>query len=311
MSHRVVVVGSYNRDMVLRTRRIPRPGETVIGGSFSSGHGGKGANQAVAAARAGATVAFIGQVGDDAFGEDASLALTAERIDTRHLLRHPSSPTGTAWILVDDRGENSIVVASGANADLSAADICSVKNIIASADILLLQLESPLDAVRAAMETAVQHSVTVVLNPAPACPLPHDFLRSVTILTPNEVETEMLTGIPVTDDDRLGLAADALLEKGVRTAIITLGARGAYVATGSDRELIPGFEVTPVDTTAAGDVFNGVLAAFLSTGCTVSEAVRAGNAAGALCVMRRGAQQAVPTLAEIRTALASLPLTTV
>ncbi len=306
MPNRVVVVGSYNRDMVLRTSHIPRPGETVIGGAFESGHGGKGANQAVAAARAGAVVSLIGRVGTDNFGNEAVHALTSEGINTRHLLKHPSSPTGTAWILVDQHGENSIVVASGANADVTPDDMVRARDIIAGADILLAQLECPLNAVRTALDIAAEHSVPVILNPAPACPLPPELLRSVTILTPNAIETEMLTGIPVTDDEHLAVAADALLAKGIRTAIITLGARGVYYASGTTRELIPAFTVIPVDTTGAGDVFNGVLAAFCSKGCPVLDAVRAANAAAALCVMRRGAQQSIPTLGEIQAALTSL-----
>ena len=299
MHNRVVVVGSYNTDMVVRTSRIPRPGETVIGGSFTSGHGGKGANQAVAAARAGAQVTFIGKIGTDALGDEAAAGLRAEGIDTRFLVRDPDHATGTAWIIVDERGENSIVVASGANAALAPEDIARAAEAIVNADVLLLQLECPVPAVRAAIDVATANGVRVILNPAPACSLDPELLRSVSILTPNEVEAEMLTGIPVDDDVQLNAAIGVLLARGVGTVIVTLGARGVHCASAAGREAITSFPVTPIDTTAAGDVFNGVLAAFLSKGRPLHEAVLAANAAGALCVTRHGAQQSVPTLPEI------------
>ena len=299
MHNRVVVVGSYNTDMVVRTSRIPRPGETVIGGSFTSGHGGKGANQAVAAARAGAQVTFVGKIGTDALGDEAVSDLRADGIDTRFLMRDPEHATGTAWIIVDEKGENSIVVASGANAALRPEDISRAAEAIVNADVLLVQLECPVPAVRAAIDIAVAHGVRVVLNPAPACSLDAELLRSVSILTPNEIEAEMLTGIAVDDDLQLNAAAGVLLERGVGTVLVTLGARGVHLSSAAGREVIPSFPVTPIDTTAAGDVFNGVLAAFLSKGRPLHDAVLAANAAGALCVTRPGAQQSVPTLQEI------------
>lgn len=299
MSNRVVVVGSYNTDMVVRTSRIPRPGETVINGSFTRGHGGKGANQAVAAARAGACVTFVGKIGIDDLGEDAVASLRADGIDTSLIVRDGDTPTGTAWIIVDDRGENSIVVASGANATLTPADVERARVAIASADVLLLQLECPLPAVRAAVSIAADAGVRVILNPAPACALEADLLRRVSILTPNEVEAEMLTGIAVDAAEQLEAAATVLMERGVHTVLVTLGARGVYVASPAGRDVVPSFPVRPIDTTAAGDVFNGVLAAFLSRGSSLHDAVRAANAAGALCVTRPGAQGSVPTLPEI------------
>lgn len=299
MSNRVVVVGSYNTDMVVRTSRIPRPGETVINGSFTRGHGGKGANQAVAAARAGARVTFVGKIGLDDLGNDAVASLHADGIDTSLIVRDRDTPTGTAWIIVDDRGENSIVVASGANAMLTSADVERAHDAIASADILLLQLECPLPAVRAAVSIASAAGVRVILNPAPACVLEPDVLRRVSVLTPNEVEAEMLTGIAVDAAEQLEAAATVLMERGVQTVLVTLGARGVYVASPAGRDVVPSFPVLPIDTTAAGDVFNGVLAAFLSRGSSLHDAVRAANAAGALCVTRPGAQGSVPTLPEI------------
>jgi ribokinase len=305
MANRVVIAGSYNTDMVVKTSRIPRPGETVINGTFTSGHGGKGANQAVAAARAGAHVTFIGKVGTDALGDEAVTSLRAEGIDTSLITRTADHATGTAWIIVDDRGENSIVVASGANAALSPADVERARGAIVAADILLLQLECPVPAVRAAIDIAAAAGVRVVLNPAPACVLDADLLRLVSIITPNEVEAEMLTGIAVVDGLQLDAAAGVLLERGVGTVLVTLGARGVYVASSAGRETIPSFPVLPIDTTAAGDVFNGVLAAFLSKGRTLHDAVLAANAAGALCVTRPGAQRSAPHLDEITSFLES------
>ncbi len=303
MSNRIVVVGSYNTDMVVKTSRIPRPGETVINGTFSSGHGGKGANQAVAAARAGAQVTFVGKIGTDALGDEALTSLLAEGIDTSLISRDPDHATGTAWIIVDDRGENSIVVASGANSALTPADVTRARTAIAAADILLVQLECPIAAVHAAIEIAAETGVRVILNPAPACVLDADLLRRVSILTPNEVETEMLTGIAVDDDQQLSAAAGVLLERGVGTVLVTLGARGVYMATPAGRDLVASFPVLPIDTTAAGDVFNGVLAAFLTKDRSLHDAVLAANAAGALCVTRQGAQRSVPTLSEIQSFL--------
>lgn len=305
MANRVVVVGSYNTDMVVKTSRIPRPGETVINGSFTSGHGGKGANQAVAAARAGAQVTFVGNVGTDSLGDEAVTSLLAEGIDTSFMFRTPDHATGTAWIIVDDRGENSIVVASGANSALTPADVTRARDAITAADIVLLQLECPVPAVRAAIEIAADAGVHVILNPAPACMLDADMLRRVTYLTPNEVEAEMLTGIAVDDELQLDAAASVLLERGVGTVLVTLGARGVYIASAAGRDTVPSFPVRPIDTTAAGDVFNGVLAAYLSKGRTLHDAVLAANAAGALCVTRPGAQRSVPTLTEIHSFLES------
>jgi ribokinase len=305
MHNRVVIVGSYNTDMVVKTSRIPRPGETVINGTFTSGHGGKGANQAVAAARAGAHVTFIGKVGTDALGDEAVTSLLADGIDTSFIMRDPDHATGTAWIIVDDRGENSIVVASGANGALTRSDVESARATIAGADILLVQLECPVPAVRAAIEIATAAGVRVILNPAPACLLDADLLRLVSIITPNEVEVEMLTGVAVDDSLQLDAAAGVLLERGIGTVLVTLGARGVYLASSEGRETIPSFPVLPIDTTAAGDVFNGVLAAFLSKGRALHDAVVAANAAGALCVTRPGAQRSVPTLPEITSFLES------
>ena len=292
---RVVVIGSYNTDMIIKTARLPRPGETVLGGTFSSGPGGKGANQAVSAARAGADVSFIARVGTDALGEEAVRRLKAEQVRTELVVRDPGAPTGTAWIVVDERGENCIVVASGANGRLSPSDVVRGESEIASADVVLMQLESPIDAVASALDVAARHQVRVILNPAPALPLSLELLARVSVITPNEVETEMLTGVKIEGEESLSRAADRLLALGIETVIITLGHRGVYVASASERFHCPAFHVQAVDTTAAGDVFNGCLAAFLDRSRSLREAVRASSAAAALSVTKLGAQDSSPS----------------
>jgi ribokinase len=293
---RVVVVGSYNTDMVIRTSRLPRPGETVIGGTFHSGPGGKGGNQAVAAARVGARVELVARVGMDALGSEALARLQVEQVGTDYVWRDETEATGTAWIIVDDQGENSIVVASGANAHLSVGDVVAAEPVIAAADVLLMQLECPLETLRAALEIARQNRVRVILNPAPAAPLNPEFLENVTIITPNEVEAEMLTGVAITSDAALQRAAGILLDRGIQAAMITLGSKGIYVAARGTQYLLPAFPVAAVDTTGAGDVFNGCLAAFCQPGRSLTDAVRMASAAAALSVTRLGAQDSAPSL---------------
>jgi len=303
MKARVAVVGSLNMDLVVRTSHIPHPGETVIGGDFLSLPGGKGANQVVAAARLGAAVTMIGRVGRDAFGD--ALLKNLEAVGANHTFtaRDPDLPTGVASIVVEDSGQNSIVVASGANAHLSPADVEAAEEAIASAHVLLLQLESPLETVTRAIELAAQHNVRVILNPAPAQPLPNNLLKMVNILTPNESETALLTGQPVTTVEEARKAAQALLRKGVKTVILTLGARGALLANAEETKVFPPFSVTPIDTTAAGDAFMGGLAVALGEGLSLDEAVRWGNAAGALATTRMGAQPSLPDRGELEALL--------
>ena len=305
MGSGIVVVGSANTDMIIKLDRIPKPGETVIGGEFSTAAGGKGANQAVAAARAGGKVTFIARVGDDMFGRRAVEGLVADGIDTSHVLQDPNAPSGVALIFVDERGENSIAVASGANALLTPEDVLSARDAITSADVLVTQLETPLDTVQAAVDLAVEHGVRVVLNPAPAQPLGQEILRHVSVLTPNETEAELLTGIEVSSDDAALQAAKKLNALGVEVVLITLGSRGAFIFDSDHAELIPGFEVEVVDTTAAGDVFNGALAVALAEGSSLTEAVRFANAAAALAVTKLGAQPSAPTREEIQGALST------
>jgi ribokinase len=299
MSARIVVVGSSNTDMIIKTARLPKPGETVIGGAFSMAAGGKGANQAVAAARAGAAVSFIARVGQDMFGDQALQGFLNDSIDADHVVRDADAPSGVALIFVDERGENSIAVASGANANLTPHDILAARDVITSADVLVMQLETPLDTVRAAAEMAREHGVRVVLNPAPAQPLGDDILRHVSVLTPNETEAELLTGVKVESEQDAESAARELAARGIETVLITLGARGAFVFDPTCRGLVPGFRVEAVDTTAAGDVFNGALAVALAEGTPLADAVAFANAAGALSATRLGAQPSAPTRAEI------------
>jgi ribokinase len=295
----VLVVGSSNTDLIIRVPRIPRPGETVLGGELSTAAGGKGANQAVAAARAGGEVTFVARVGEDGFGDRALAGFAAEGIDTRFVLRTPGAPSGLALITVDERGENSISVASGANALLSAGDVEAAASAFAAAGVVLLQLESPLAAVEAALRLAKAKGVPVILNPAPARPLADDLLRGVAILTPNETEAELLAGVPVRDEEGVREAAARLRARGPAAVIVTLGERGAYASSPEFDGPVPAFKVVPVDTTAAGDVFNGALAVALAEKRPMAEALRFAQAAAAISVTRPGAQPSAPTRAEI------------
>lgn len=295
----ILVVGSSNTDMIIKLDRIPRPGETILGGEFVTAAGGKGANQAVGAARAGGKVSFIARVGRDMFGDQAVAGFKKEGINTDHVSLDPAKPSGVALIFVAKDGENSIAVAGGANGGLSPADVDKAKKIFAGAGLLVMQLETPLNAVQAAADLAVKAGVGVVLNPAPARVLPGKLLKKISIITPNETEAELLTGIKVDSDAAASKAADKLLARGVKTVIITLGSRGAFVAGDGVRKLVPGFKVKAEDTTAAGDTFNGALAVALVEGKSLVDAVRFANAAAAISVTRLGAQTSVPTRKEI------------
>jgi len=303
MANKIVVVGSSNTDMIAKLPRLPKPGETISGGAFSTAAGGKGANQAVAAARAGAEVGLVARVGEDSFGEQAISGFIDDGIDVQHVTRDPSAPSGVALIFVDERGENCIAVAPGANAGLTPNDVEAAEDLIIGADVVVMQLETPLETVERAAALAREHSVRVILNPAPAQPLSDEILGNVSILTPNESEAELLTGIRVEDDAGAEEAARALVARGVKTVILTLGSRGAFVFESGSGELVPGFEVDAVDTTAAGDVFNGSLAVGLAEGMPLTGAVRFANAAAALSVTKLGAQPSAPTRSEIESFL--------
>jgi ribokinase len=295
----IVVVGSSNTDMIIRVSRIPRAGETLLGGEFFTAAGGKGANQAVGAARAGGKVALIARVGKDAFGDQAVAGLRRDGVDVRCVFRDKLAASGVALIFVAKDGENSIAVAGGANAMLSPADVKKATGVIRSAALLVAQLETPLATVTAAVDVAVKAGVPIILNPAPARPLPNSLLKRISVLTPNETEAELLTGIKVTDEAAAAKACSTLRSRGVGTVILTLGSRGAFLADLNGQRLLPGFKVKTVDSTAAGDIFNGALSVALAEGRTVLDAVRFANAAAALSVTRRGAQPSAPTRADI------------
>ena len=304
MRARSVVVGSVNMDLVVGAPKIPAPGETVIGGDLQTFPGGKGANQAVAAARLGAQVAMVGRVGDDAFGAQLKQTLENDGVDLAYVQNTAVTPSGVALIVVDAAGQNSIVVASGANMRLTPADVEAAAPAIRAADVLVLQLESPLETVQRAAELARAHGVTVILNPAPARPLLPELLALVDVIIPNESETAALTGLPVTSADELTAAADRLRAQGVGMVILTLGARGALLATAGGVRRFPAFPVDQVvDTTAAGDAFVGGLATAVAEKQPLDAAIAWGNAAGALAVTRAGAQPSLPTRAAVEALL--------
>jgi len=284
--------------MVVKTASLPAPGETVLGGRFFMNPGGKGANQAVAAARLGGAVALIAKLGDDIFGVQALEHFKKEDIDCRYIRIDKHAASGVALITVDEKGENSIAVAPGANALLEPGDIVRAREAIHAAKIILTQLEIPLPTVEKLVDLAAEAGKRVILNPAPARDLPGDLLSQLFLITPNESEAAILTGIPITDLDSATQAATALAARGVPFVIITLGRNGALVWDGKTATHLPAPPVTVVDTTAAGDVFNGALAVALAEGMSITEAAIFANHAAALSVTRLGAQSSAPTHAE-------------
>jgi ribokinase len=294
MLPKITVVGSLNMDLIVRTPRIPSPGETIIGSGFHTAPGGKGANQAVAAARLGAQVSMVGRVGKDEFAATLLENLKLANVNTQFVIQDPEASTGVALIEVDDSGENSIVVASGANMRVTSLDVDAAQEAISAADLLLLQLEIPLKTVLQAAVLAKRKNVTVILNPAPARKLTSELLRLVDIIIPNETETALLTGLPVDSQSEIRVAASSLLTSGVKTIILTLGENGALLTQEGKSDKFPAFQVNPVDTTAAGDAFVGGFAVALAEGKSVTEAIRWGNAAGALATTRLGAQPSLP-----------------
>jgi ribokinase len=299
MSTRIYVIGSSNTDMVIKAEALPKPGETVLGGTFLMNAGGKGANQAVAAARLGGTVTFVANVGNDIFGKQATQQFQREGIDISFVTTDHAHPSGVALISVDQRGENSIVVAPGANSQL---DIRKVKNalhgIIAPA-ILLLQQEIPLDTVEYILEYADLKDLKVILNPAPANKLNESVFKHIFLITPNESEAELLTGIKVDRAESAEQAADILHAKGVKNVVITLGNKGAYLSSLGIKKMIPAPPVTAQDTTAAGDCFNGALAVAISEDVALDEAVAFACKAASISVTRMGAQSSLPKRTEV------------
>ncbi len=300
MTAQLTVVGSLNMDLVIRSPRIPQPGETIIGSDFQTVPGGKGANQAVAAARLGGQVTMVGRVGEDPFANVLVENLISAKIDVSHLQRDKEASTGVALIVVDDSGENSIVIASGANMRMTEGDVDAAEAAIAKSDVLVLQLEVPLPVVKRSAQIAQSHNVTVILNPAPARELPSELLTLVDVLVPNESEAALLTGMPTESQGDLEKAASNLLKSGVGSVVITLGKRGAYLAGPDfDSKVYEAFSIQPIDTTASGDAFMAGLAVNYGEGKTLAEAVRCGNATGALAAMRFGAQTSLPERLEV------------
>ncbi|WP_200842904.1 MULTISPECIES: ribokinase [unclassified Raoultella] len=298
-SGKLVVLGSINADHILNLKSFPTPGETVTGNHYQVAFGGKGANQAVAAGRSGANIAFIACTGDDDTGERVRRQLASDNIDIAPVRAVKDESTGVALIFVNGEGENVIGIHAGANAALSVAQVEAEKARIADADALLMQLESPLESVLAAAKIAHQHQTSVVLNPAPARELSDELLALVDIITPNETEAEKLTGIRVENDDDAAKAASVLHHKGIGTVIITLGSRGVWVSHDGEGRRVPGFKVQAIDTIAAGDTFNGALVTALLEGTALAEAIRFAHAAAAIAVTRKGAQPSVPWRKEI------------
>ena len=290
----ILVVGSSNIDLVASVDRLPSRGETVLGYRFAQSFGGKGANQAVAAARAGAEVAFLSKLGADANGRLIEQHLAAQGLSRPILLRDAEFPTGVAMILVDHSGENHIAVVPGSNGRLTPADLRQHRELIAGARVLLLQMEIPRETVFEALRLGRECGLTTILNPAPAAPLPSDLLRLIDILTPNESEAQALTGSADPAE-----AARILTDRGVGTVVVTCGANGAFLATGNDVTHIPGFLVETIDSTGAGDAFNGALACAVAEGVPLKSAIERANAAGALATTGRGAQESMPTKDDI------------
>lgn len=297
---KILVVGSSNTDMVVKSAHLPLPGETVLGGQFFSFAGGKGANQAVAAARLGGEVTFLAKVGNDALGKAAVEGFKKEGIDVSHIITDPESHSGVALIMVEGSGENCISVASGANGNFTALDIENASELVENASFVLVQLEIPLEAVTALVDKAYAHGLPVILNPAPARPLSDELISKLFIITPNETEAELLTGVKVTDEESAAKAAGILREKGAKFAIITLGAKGAFLLSDQEEILIPSTPVNAVDTTAAGDTFNGALTVALAEGMEIKAAIRFANQAAAISVTRMGAQNSQPYRSELK-----------
>lgn len=293
-----MVVGSANMDLVVRAPRFPLPGETLLGRDFATFPGGKGANQAAAAGRLGAKPRFVAKIGADAFGQALLSSLATSGVDTGSVIIDPTLSTGVAAITVDDAGQNTIVVAPGANGHLYADEAVGAVEEV-DPGVVLCQLEAPLETVEAVAKSLVPGKL-LILNPAPAAELSDTLLSRVDYLTPNETETEILTGIRPTDDTSCLDAAAKLFDRGVRHVIITLGDQGSFLATPQFGQHFPTMQVRPVDTTAAGDAFNGALAHFLSEGRDIDNAILLANVVGALSTLKHGAQSSMPTLRELR-----------
>ncbi len=299
MSERIVVIGSCNTDMVINTEHLPLPGETIIGGKFFMNAGGKGANQAVAAARLGGNVCFMAKVGNDHFGSRSIEQYKAEGINVDHILVDSEQPSGVALIMVDSKGENCIAVASGANAMLRPEDIDKAEGLIEHGDIVLMQLETPLETVEYVARMAKERQKKVILNPAPALHLPDSLLNNLYMIIANETETEYISGIKITDMESICRAADIISERGVENVVITLGSKGAFIKESGAYHKVPAIKVKAVDATAAGDTFCGALCVALAEKRSILDAVEFANKCASITVTRMGAQSSLPYRNEI------------
>ena len=295
---KIVVIGSSNTDMVVRSEHLPRPGETVLGGGFMMVGGGKGANQAVAVAKMGHPVIFAAAVGKDIFGEEAVERYQHLGIDTSYIV-HKETPSGVALIMVDTAAQNTISVALGANNELSLDDVMPALDTVEEGDIVLLQLEIPMATVEACVSVAAAKGAKVILNPAPAAKVSEAVLSKLYLITPNQTEAEILTGVEVKDENTARLAAAELCSAGVRKVVVTMGEKGALLYEGGKSEIIEAYKVDAVDTTAAGDVYNGALCAALAEGMSLRESLRFATRASAISVTRVGAQPSVPSREEV------------
>ncbi len=291
---KIIVIGSSNTDMVIKSSKLPAPGETILGGNFLMNPGGKGANQAVAAVRLGGDITFITKTGNDIFGKQAVKLFEKEGIQTEFIATDPNNPSGVALIMVDDHGENCISVALGSNGTLNLQDIDKAVEQIKSSELVLMQLEIPLSTVEYVAGIASAAGVKVVLNPAPAQELSAELLKSLYLLTPNETEAEFLSGIKVKDEASAGKAAIIIKSKGVQHVIITMGASGSFVSTDSEEIMVSAPIVKAVDTTAAGDTFNGALMVALAENKSIIDAVKFANKAASMSVTKMGAQASIP-----------------
>lgn len=299
---KIVVIGSSNTDMVIKSDRLPKPGETILGGNFLMNHGGKGANQAVAAARLGGDVTFICKIGNDIFGNETMEMFRKEKIDTTYVGITSKEPSGVALINVDKKGENCIVVATGANSTLSVEDIQNAAPAIKQASIVIMQLETPIESVSYAAQMAKKEGSTVILNPAPApnTQLPDDLLANVDILIPNVTEAEIISGMHITDEESVKEVIRSISAKGIKTIIVTMGAKGALAYENNEFIHVPAFKVEAVDTTAAGDTFCGGLCVALSEGKSLKEAILFASKASSISVTRMGAQVSIPLKEEVQ-----------